>query len=315
MTDDFLIARNPEIGSTLPYLLRIPLGPRGIVLKAKDTWPGASKVYCHRAEGWPDDPDIVETLPVRSVSRRGAAIDLVLERSRKGRSQFVVTQARGREMIFWQSRQTSKQARPNVSLPTARAHGAVLDIVVDSGEKYAWGFSHQQATTVKRRLPIGDYAVFDDGDLVATVERKSAADLTSSLMSGKLTYALAEMAAVFRAAVVVEAPYSSVFRQERASGAAVAEAVAELQVRFPSVPVVFCDNRKLAQEWTYRWLGAALHEYRQRAATDVVVETLSTGPEAPSVQIREWAVASGLDVSAKGRIPKWVRDEWDKRNG
>ena len=35
MVDDFLIARNPEPGSSLPYLLRIPLGPDGVVLKAK----------------------------------------------------------------------------------------------------------------------------------------------------------------------------------------------------------------------------------------------------------------------------------------
>lgn len=37
MPEDFLIASNPEEGSTLPYLLRIPLGPDGIVLKARET--------------------------------------------------------------------------------------------------------------------------------------------------------------------------------------------------------------------------------------------------------------------------------------
>jgi len=314
MPDDFLIARNPEEGSTLPYLLRIPLGPNGIVLKARDTWPGATKVYCHRADGWPPDAEIVETLPVRSISKRGAAIDLVLNRTRRNRSQFVLTRARGREMIFWQSRQTAKQARPQVSLPTARAHGEVLDIVVDSGEKYAYGFSHQQAATVKRRLPIGDYAVFDDDALVATVERKSMADLSSSLLSGKLTYALAELAEQFRAAVVVEAPYSQVFKQEFTTGSALAEAVAEAQIRFPSVPIVFCDNRKLAQEWTYRWLGAGLHEWRQRAGTEHVVAALPTGPEATPRQIREWALAHGHDLPAKGRIPKAVRAAYDSRN-
>ena len=49
MPDDFVIARNPEEGTTLPYLLRIPLGPDGIVLKAKETWPRTGNVYCHRA--------------------------------------------------------------------------------------------------------------------------------------------------------------------------------------------------------------------------------------------------------------------------
>lgn len=37
--DDLLIARNPEEDSSLPYLVRIPLGTAGIVLKTRDTWP------------------------------------------------------------------------------------------------------------------------------------------------------------------------------------------------------------------------------------------------------------------------------------
>ena len=94
MPEDFVIARNAEQGSTLPYLLRIPLGD-GIILKAKDTWPRTGKVYCHRVEEWPDDAEIVERVPVRSCVRRGAAIDLVLDRGRENRSQIVVTNARG----------------------------------------------------------------------------------------------------------------------------------------------------------------------------------------------------------------------------
>ena len=38
MPEDIVIARNTEPGSTLPFLLRIPLGD-GIILKAKNTWP------------------------------------------------------------------------------------------------------------------------------------------------------------------------------------------------------------------------------------------------------------------------------------
>lgn len=116
VVDHFVIARNPEPGSTLQYLLRIPLGD-GIILKAKDTWPRTGKVYCHRVEEWPADAEIIERTPVRSCVRRGAAIDLVLDRGRENRSQIVVTNARGRRMIFWQTARTSKQARPAVTLP------------------------------------------------------------------------------------------------------------------------------------------------------------------------------------------------------
>ncbi|WP_341264542.1 ERCC4 domain-containing protein [Gordonia hydrophobica] len=297
------------------YLVRIPLGPRGIVLKVRDTWPGPAKVYCHRAEGWPEGAEIVEALPVKSVSRRGAAIDLVVDRARQSRSQFVITRARGRGMIFWQSRQTAKQARPNVALPTARAHGAVLDIVVDTGERYAWKFGHQQANVAKRKLRVGDYGVFVGDELVAGIERKSMADLASSLLAGKLDYALAEMSELFRAAVVVEAPYSQVFKQEHAAGASLAEAVAEAQIRFPKVPIVFCDNRSLAQEWSYRWLGAAVHEYSQRLGTDSVVATIAEGPAASPAEIRAWAAAQGLAVPARGRIPGAIRTAWEQRNG
>ena len=67
MPDDFLIARNPDEESTLPFLVRIPLGPNGIVIKAKDTWPRTSKVYCHRAEAWPADAEIIERVPTARV--------------------------------------------------------------------------------------------------------------------------------------------------------------------------------------------------------------------------------------------------------
>lgn len=65
---------------------------------------------------------IVEQVRLRSCRRRGAAIDVIADRSRHNRSQLVFTQARGRDVVFWQSPRTRKQARPNVRTPTARAH-------------------------------------------------------------------------------------------------------------------------------------------------------------------------------------------------
>ena len=71
MPEDLIIARNPEQDSSFRYLIRIPLGPNGLVVKARETWPRATKVYCHRAAEWPAEPEIVERLPVRSAARRG----------------------------------------------------------------------------------------------------------------------------------------------------------------------------------------------------------------------------------------------------
>lgn len=327
MPDDLLIARNPEPDSSLPYLIRIPLGEDGIVVKARETWPRTNKIYCHRAEAWPTDAEIVERLAVRSVGRRGAAIDLVLTRGRESRSQFVLTRARGREVIFWQSARTAKQARPRVNLPTARAHGQVLDIVVDVHERYAYGFRHQQASTRKAPLRAGDYAVTEGDEVIAAVERKSVEDLSGTLLSGRMTYLLADLAHLPRAAVVVEAGYSAVFKLTHATGSSVAEALAEAQARFPTVPIVFCDNRSLAQEWVYRWLGACRREHELAAATAGVEDTFAPGgplPEpAPSIPrrrstgeeatIRAWAREQGLEVSARGRVPGAIRRAWEQR--
>lgn len=313
--EDFLIARNPEEGSTLPYLLRIPLGPDGIVLKAKETWPRTGKVYCHRAAGWPRNPEIVESVPVRSCVRRGGAIDLVLDRGRENRSQFVLTRIRGgREAIFWQTARTAKQARPAVSLPTARAAGLrELEIVVDSHERYAWKFTHQQATTTRRALPAGDYAVEYDGEVVASVERKSLGDLVATLTSGRMRYLLAHLAALPRAAVVVEDRYAKVFDLERVRPAVVADAIAECAARFPQVPIIFCDTRALAQEWTYRFLAAALREATEEAGTDDRVAALPAAAAPSTAEIRAWARTQGLVVSDRGRLPAEVVAAFERR--
>lgn len=325
MPDDLLIAQNPDPASTLPYLVRIPLGERGIVVKARKPWPRESKVYCHRADEWPPDAVILERLPVRSCTRRGPAIDLVLTRARENRSQLIIAQARGREVIFWQSPRTTKQARPAVRVPTARAHGQVLEILVDTAEKYPYTFTAQQATTRRRRLPAGDYAVLAGDRVLAAVERKTTEDLAGTLLSGKLTYALAELTALPRAAVVVEDRYSRLFALSHAPGARVAEALAEAQARFPAVPIVFCETRPLAQEWTYRWLGACLAELTAAAHTRDLETTFTPGPaippppggggvgQAPPVEsaiIRDWARRTGLSVSDRGRIPAAVQDAY-----
>lgn len=307
--EDFLIARNPDADSTLPYLIRLPLTETGIVLKVRDTWPRTAKVYCHPSTDWPEAPEVIERVPVRSCVRRGAAIDLVLDRGRENRSQFVFTRARGREVIFWQSARTAGQARPNVSVPTQRASGQVLEILVDSHERYPWKFTTQQATTRRQGLPAGDYAVELDGTIVAAVERKSLQDLVSTMTTGKLRYLLAALAELPHAALVVEDRYSAIFKVTYTRPAVVAEGLAEAQVRFPGVPIVFAETRALAQEWTYRFLGAAIAHYQDHVAADTLAASLpAAGPVPPApatpAEIRAWAVANGYEISPKGRIPK-----------
>jgi len=98
----------------------------------------------------------------------------------------------------------------------------------------------------------------DDDNLAGVIERKTLADLSSSLVDGSLTYLLADLSTMTRAALVVEDRFSAVFKLEHVQPGWVAELLAAVQVRYRNVPIVFCETRPLAEEWAYRWLGAAL---------------------------------------------------------
>ena len=319
MSSDLVIVRNPDPESRLPYLLRLPLAG-GMVFRVSDTWPRTKAVYCYpaAAEEWPADPEVIEQVPLRSCVRRGAAIDLVLDRGRENRSQIVFTRARGRDAVFWQSPKTRKQARPNVSTPTSRAAGIVeLEVLVDTREQYPYRFSKQQVRIERRALPCGDYAVIQGERLVAAVERKSLPDLVASLINGKLRFALAELSALPRAAVVVEDRYADVFKLEHVRPAVVADGIAELQVRWPGVPIVFCDTRPLAEEWTYRYLAAALAwattETDVGARLDGSHSETAAAPAAPDPTtkvLRAWARDHGWDVPDRGRLRPEVWQAW-----
>jgi ERCC4 domain len=266
----FLVARNPDPYSKLGYLLRLPLPDGPLLLKAAATWPRTAKVYCHPADEWPEDAEIVEAIPIRACRRRGVAIDLVLDRSRENRSQFVFAHLKGgREAIFWQSARTTAKARPGIRVPRRRASGQTdLIVLVDTHEQYPYRFSHQQAETERRMLPVGDYGVESDGQIVAVVERKTLADLAGSLVNGSLTYALAELSATPRAALVVEDRYADLFKLQYVQPGFVADLLAAVQVRYPTVPIIFCDTRPLAEEWTFRFLGAALAFWQAEASAE-----------------------------------------------
>ncbi len=240
----FLVARNPDADSKLPYLLLLPLG-EGIVLKARDSWPATARVYCHRFEGsWPAEAEIIDQAHVLLCRRRGAAIDIVLDRPRLARSQFVFTQVKGREAIFWQTQKTARAANPGGRIPRRRALTDAVTIAVD---------------TVRTTVSAGDYAVrTSDGTVLAGVERKSLENLAATLSDGTLAFQLQRLAELPLAAVVVEARYSALYKLEHVDGNWLADQLARLEVRYPEVHLVFADSRRFAEEWTYRFLTTAL---------------------------------------------------------
>lgn len=254
----FRVARNPDADSRLPYLLWLPL-EGGLVLKARDTWPRATRVFCS-SEGtaWDERAGLVDEAEVLLCRRRGAAIDLVLNRPQLARSQFVFTQARGRPAVWWQTQKTVQAANPGARVPRGRAPGP-LTIAVDTREKYGWHFANRAVTVERHALPAGDYAALVQGSIVGVVERKTLENLATSLSDGSLAFQLQRLAEQGRAAaVVVEGDYPDLFRKQPGRGSWLADMLGRLTVRYPEVPIVFAGSRRFAEEWAYRFLGAVV---------------------------------------------------------
>ncbi|TMF87214.1 MAG: hypothetical protein E6I11_03015 [Chloroflexi bacterium] len=258
----FRVARNPDAESRLPYLIWLPI-EGGLVLKARETWPRASRVFCAQdAIAWDRAAEQLEDVPVLLCRRRGAAIDLVLDRPSLSRSQFVFTQARGRPAIWWQTQKTAQAANPGARIPRGRSAGAIT-IAIDTREKYGWKFADRELVIERRALPAGDYAAIVGGAVVAAIERKTLENLATSLSDGSLAFQLQRLAELPRAAIVVEGDYPDLFRTQPGRGSWLADMLGRLAVRYPEVPVVFAGSRKFAEEWAYRFLGAAVADHTE----------------------------------------------------
>jgi hypothetical protein len=80
---------------------------------------------------------------------------------------------------------------------------------------------------------------------------------------------------------------------------------------------VFCENRKLAEEWTYRYLAAAhawagdeaLAVARIGAGEDVMADAPAR-PAPSTAEVRAWARANGVAVPARGRLRPEIHQAW-----
>jgi hypothetical protein len=254
----FVVARNPDAASSLPYLVRLPIDG-GVILKARAPWPATARVFCHAFEGaWPDPAVIVDEVDVVRCQRRGPAIDLVLARAKQARSQFVFIESRGRPAIFWQTQKVARTANPGARVPRRRAVTEGFTIVIDTRERYPYRFAGRDLEVERVGLPAGDYGVRVDDRWLAVVERKTIENLAACLSDGTLAFQLPRLAELPLAAVVVEGDYQHVLELPHAPGGWLADVLARLQVRYREVPFVFTGSRKFAEEWTYRFLATAL---------------------------------------------------------
>ena len=61
---------------------------------------------------------------------------------------------------------------------------------------------------------------------------------------------------------------SQVFKSDRARPALIADGLAECQIRWPEVAIVFCETRQLAEAWTCRYAEPPLLDAPARPVAD-----------------------------------------------
>lgn len=259
----FLIARNPDPRSRLPYVLHLPVvGEREVVLATAGRWPSGKDLFCYQLDGWPDGAEVIESVPVERCWRAGTAVHLVLRRRHRRRSLFVWTASRGRPLIFWRSQTSMRGARPGIRVPQARGLERALTVAVDVHERYPWRFARHAVQTERRQLPVGDYAVLAGDRCLASVERKTVADLAGAATGGGLALTLAELGGLPHGALVVEGRLSDLIKEGQRGDVRpgwLLNLVAALQVAQPQVAWMFAETRALAEDYAYRWLAASAH--------------------------------------------------------
>ena len=102
--------------------------------------------------------------------------------------------------------------------------------------------------------------------------------LATSLSDGSLAFQMQRLAAVGPAAVVVEGNYPDLFRTKPGRGSWLADMLGRLAVRYAEIPIVFVGSRRFAEEWAYRFFGAAVGDHDGAARPSGEVGCIDIGP-------------------------------------
>jgi hypothetical protein len=286
-----------------PYRIAIEQdGSTLLCVRSGSAWPGpGQQVFCLRDRG--DDPAealaAVERVPVTHVARLGRKLSVVLDRPARKRCEFLVLEKTYRhrpgtyEEIFFRT-EGAIRAHRSRGRAELRPRGE-LAVVIDSAERYPWSFPG--AHSVRRALPVGDYAALDGERIVAVVERKTLDNLLTDLSALKaLHLQMTELENCLRAAVVIEAQYADFLdggRVRKWPVAYLVRTLGEIQALHPKLPVVFAGNRKLANVWARHFLAAAVAAERE-PQSDFVAE--------PLLQYQPRPATGGVDAEVRRAV-------------
>ncbi len=249
-----------------PYRLTIRQGEKVLLaIRVQDRWlRQKGNIFCIREDNKELDPPVeeIERVPVVSLRRYGKRLAIVLDRPINKRCDFLFLKKKYKtkegeyEQIFWRTQRALTERSPRVKLSTY--HKGKLNLIVDANERYPWKFPEFEIK--KEKLPVGDYALINETGIVAVVERKTFDNLLAEF--GRMSafhQQLGELEAYRYSAVVIEANYSDFLNPKKIkfyTPAFAAKAIAELYAMHPNLAIVFAGNRKLANEWAYRFFCA-----------------------------------------------------------
>lgn len=291
-----------------PFRLTIIKGQETLLaLRVADRWPGSrGNIFCLRETGrdWPPPVAELERVPVVSLRRFGKRLSVVLDRSTRRRCDFLFLIKRYKqqegeyEQIFWQTQKGLQERRPRARFTI---YGQPeLHIMVETHERYPWQFP---GCKVERgHLPVGDYALLEQDEIAAVVERKTFDNMLKDLSDLRILHQrLGELEAYPQAAMVIEAEYADFLNPQKNKPLGTpycTRALAETSVLHPRLILHFAGTRKLANEWTRAFFLAAAAQTQER----------------PHPQVREAAVGYGSGHVAKGglalRVRKAIREEF-----
>jgi len=249
-----------------PYRIRIKKGEENLLsLRVQDRWPGTKgHIFCLREEpeGYSRSGEEIEKIPVISLKRYGKRLAVVLDRPTNKRCEFLFLKKKYKrkegeyEQIFWRTQRALGQRRLKVKL-TARG-SPQLRIIIDKNERYPWSFPG--CIVERKKLPVGDYALFSEESIRAIVERKTFENLLGEFgRMPVLHQRLGELEAYRYSALVIEANYGDFLNPKKLkfyTPSFTSKALAEIQALHPDLKIIFAGNRKLAREWTLRFFTA-----------------------------------------------------------
>lgn len=252
-----------------PYRLQIlEDGNPWLVLRVQDNWPGANQnIFCLRESEPPSLDEIreeIERVDLLALQRRGPRLSMVLARPRRKRCDFLFLSRSYKtrpgvsyEQIFWQTQQSMRQRRPAANLATSKESGE-LNIRIASDERYPWRFAASQVS--RGRLAVGDYALLDEGDPIAVIERKTFDNFLADFGALPVLHQrLLELSTIEHHAVIVEAAYEDFLNPKKLHHyrpSFCAAVIAELYASHPRLRLVFCANRKTANAWAQHYFTA-----------------------------------------------------------